>query len=907
MIDSLWGKWNRVLAGIVLAFSFLIYFMTMSPTVSFWDCGEFIATSYTLGVPHPPGSPLYLIIGRIFSMLPFNNDIAYRVNMISPIVSAVAVMLLYLIIVKFAAHWRGGINSKSDAVIAFGGALVGSLTFAFTDSHWFNAVEAEVYSMSTFFTAIVVWLILKWAEKSDEPGSERFILIISYILGLATGIHLLNLLAVPFMGMIVYFKYREFSWKSFFMLMGIVASIFFTIYLAIIKGLPKLALNIGINGLVIVILLVVAGTVFVILRKYRLPTIILSSLVLILVGYSTYMILFIRSNQDPAIDENDPETVRGAIRYLEREQYGSVGVFPRRYNKIPAKHEVAGLPKKGREYSTRQSFQYATYSMDKQLKFFWNYQVRKMYMRYFLWQFAGRGPADESRVTRMGASLKRNEDGVDWFQFGLPLPLLLGLFGAFHHFRRDWPHGFSVFALFFLTGLAILIYLNQDNPQPRERDYSYVGSFFAFSIWIGIGAAYILEKVTDFFRERDFGNQAATITAFIMLIIMPVVLLSTNYREHDRSGNFVAWDYSYNMLQTCEPNGIIFTNGDNDTFPLWYLQEVEGIRKDVAVANLSLLNTPWYIKQLKNMRPEGERFIGFTDDQIAGKKPIGVNPATRQPLKLEVSAWKKQKVKVPVSGDDLNSDNEIGWSMKPTFGNQAIRVQDLMVYHIIKESDWKIPVYFAVTVSPSNRIGVDKYLQMEGLAFKLVPHEAPLVDYDKLDENLNNQYQFRNLDNPDVYYNPNIIKLLQNYRSAYLQLAQENFEKYLKLNQRKNKDEAELDILKNKVIENLRMMNTNIPYDIIEFTADEMYIHVGQIYHEIGAVEQSLSMYEAYYDKKPNDPTAIGLLLDRYREFERWDDAVKKLDEWIQNNPSDGGAARLREEFDSLRSAPAKS
>ncbi len=379
MIDLLWIKWNRILATIVLAFSFLIYFMTMSPTVSFWDCGEFIATSYTLGVPHPPGSPLYLIIGRIFSMLPFNDDIAFRVNIISPIVSAIAVMLLYLIIVKFAASWRGGINNKSDAVIAFGGALVGSLTFAFTDSHWFNAVEAEVYAMSTFFTVIVAWLILHWAERADKPGNERYILIIAYILGLATGVHILNLLALPFIALIIYFKKLPFNWKTFLITTGITGFTFLVIHNGIIKGLPKLAVLIGLTGVCISVLIVFGAMIWAIKERKKLLSIIFTSIVLILIGYSSYTIIFIRSGQDPVIDENDPETIASAISYLEREQYGAVGRFPRRYKGLPPQHEVVGYPKNNGDYSASQNKKYMLYNSDKQWSFFWNYQVKKMY------------------------------------------------------------------------------------------------------------------------------------------------------------------------------------------------------------------------------------------------------------------------------------------------------------------------------------------------------------------------------------------------------------------------------------------------------------------------------------------------------------------------------------------------
>jgi len=848
MIDLLWIKWNRILAAIVLVFSFLIYFMTMSPTVSFWDCGEFIATSYTLGVPHPPGSPLYLIIGRIFSMLPFNDDIAFRVNMISPIVSAVAVMLLYLIIVKFAANWRGGINNKSDAVIAFGGALVGSLTFAFTDSHWFNAVEAEVYAMSTFFTVIVAWLILHWAERADKPGNERYILIIAYILGLATGVHILNLLALPFIALIIYFKKLPFNWKTFLITTGITGFTFLVIHNGIIKGLPKLAVLIGLTGVCISVLIVFGAMIWAIKERKKLLSIIFTSIVLILIGYSSYTIIFIRSGQDPVIDENDPETIASAISYLEREQYGAVGRFPRRYKGLPPQHEVVGYPKNNGDYSASQNKKYMLYNSDKQWSFFWNYQVKKMYWRYFLWQFAGRGESTDDRVTAFGANTR--EDGVDWTQFGFPFALILGVGGMFYHFYRDEKQAFSLFTLFFMTGLAIIVYLNQDNPQPRERDYSYVGSFLAFSVWVGIGGSAILEKCLFYIKSQPWRHHFAYFIIVLQLMLVPFVMLRANYKEHDRSGNFVAWDMSYNMLQSCETDGIIFTNGDNDTFPLWYLQEVEGIRKDVTVANLSLLNTAWYIKQLRDVRPPDKQFIFLDDKQINA-------------LASNLTRWKTRNVTLPYDA----TEKQITWKVKPTYGGQALKVQDVMIMQIINDTKWKYPIYFAVTVSPSNKIGLDNYLAMEGLTFKLNDHKVDNIEPEKMynylmtelgdstwhnnfshvssASNISSQgslswsdkyqpgYLFRNLGNENVHFNDQIIRLLQNYRSAYLQLAVHHYFKYQNLKQTKTtEDEAERE--RKAVLSVLDQMALNLPEKTIPIPSIDLYYQIGQIYSQVG-------------------------------------------------------------------------
>lgn len=321
MIHSDYIRTNRIIAFVILILSFIVYYKTMAPTVSYWDCGEFIAVSYTLGVPHPPGSPLFLLLGRIASLLPISEDIAFRVNVLSPLASAFAVFFLYLSIVQVVNHWRGKLESSTDALVVFGAGIVGSLTFAFTDSHWFNAVEAEVYAFSTFFTAIVVWLILLWSEKADEKGHERYILIIAYMIGLATGLHLLNLLTLPFVALIIYFRKYRFEWVSFAITMAITGIVFFIIHNGIIKGMPKIAASIGVVPTALLIVGIFVAMAMAISNKQKLISVGLTSMVLVLIGYSTYALIFIRSNQNPGIDENDPETVEAFISYLEREQY----------------------------------------------------------------------------------------------------------------------------------------------------------------------------------------------------------------------------------------------------------------------------------------------------------------------------------------------------------------------------------------------------------------------------------------------------------------------------------------------------------------------------------------------------------------------------------------------------------
>ena len=987
MINSKYINVNRILAVITFLVSFIVYFDTMAPSVSYWDCGEFIAVSYTLGVPHPPGSPLFLLLGRIASMLPISQDIAFRVNILSPLVSAFAVLFLYLIIVQLVNHWRGRVKSTTDALIVFGGGFIGSLTFAFTDSHWFNAVEAEVYAFSTFFTAIVVWLILVWSEKADLKGNERYILIIAYMIGLATGLHLLNLLTIPFVALIIYFRKYDFEWSSFGILVALTGVVFFVIHNVIIKGMPKIADAIGVISTGILILAVFVGMVWAILNQKQLISVVLTSMVLVLIGYSTYALIFIRSNQNPNIDENDPETVEAFISYLEREQYGDVGMFPRRFKGIKPIHEVVGYPEgPGRKFSSDQESDYRSHQSKKQWKFFWDYQIRKMYNRYFLWQFAGRGPSSDSGVIAMGAN--NREDGIDLTQFGLPLAFILGIIGMLYHGYRDEKMALSVMALFIMTGYAIILYLNQDNPQPRERDYSYVGSFFAFSIWIGIGTAAISEWISENLKNKDLVKRLIIMLLALQIIFIPTVMARVNYHSHDRSGNFVAWDYSYNLLQSCGPNGIIFTNGDNDTFPLWYLQEVEKVRTDVAVVNLSLLNTPWYIKQWRDKRPKQTKFINLNDLQI-------------DKLTSTLQQWETRTVQVPVYNDPQNEKGYIEWEIKPTYAGQALRVQDMMIMRIIDDASWRIPIYFAVTVSQQNRIGLDQYLDMQGLTFQLKSHKTKPVDTEKMYENLmtgigpeswstnfphnefyehgdesnqrgSNQndnyinwskeyqpgYMFRNLGNENIYYNKQTKRLLQNYRSAYMQLAVTYYMEYQRKD-RKKKDnlEPELKDLKSKITQVLDRMEENIPAHIIPIQSEDLHYQVARIYgdleekeamrnilenlanrpngrplnrveyantffKELDDTEKAIAILEsmrADYLKKESMlktlgfskktvkkgewgrwqkayPEIISSLVYIYRESNQLFEAESILSEWVSRNPSDGNAKKILEE-----------
>ena len=756
---------NTINATVVFILAEILYLMTMAPTLSFWDSGEFIATAHTLGVPHPPGAPFYLLIGRIFSIIPFFDDIGARVNVVSTLAGAATVMFTYLIIVRFIILYRPNKPNDwelSEKISAYGSGFIGAFALAFSDSFWFNAVESEVYAPSIFFTAIVMWLILKWDEHADEDGNERWLMLLMYMMGLSIGVHLLNLLALFAVALVYYYRRYEFNPKTFAGLIVISSGLFFLIYPGIIKGLPTV-MDV-VSPWVAVIMIGAVGYAIYYTQKERMKILntIVVSLFLIVVGYTTYGVIFLRAQVDPPINENAPKTMKTFHSYLNREQYGDLPLWPRKWSSDPT-HQ--------KNYNKYES----------ELDYLWNYQFVHMYARYFGWQFIGRAGDVQ-------------DDGVDWTKLWA-LPFAIGLIGAFFHFRRHWKMGLAVSALFMLTGVVLIFYLNQTEPQPRERDYSYVGSFFAFAIWIGIGIDALFETIREGMKEEKKRITGATLVCLFGLFFINGRMLQVNYYDHSRDNNYSPWDYAYNLLMSCDKDAILFTNGDNDTFPLWYLQEVDRVRTDVRVVNLSLANTDWYILQLKNLSPRGAKPVKFklTDDQIK---------------QLSYMRWRERKIsmKAPKElitprGDlikpDMDADrlrpltpparlsDTIEWTFRPTVtvpgpNNQTqgfIRAQDIVVYEVVTNNMWTRPVYFAITVSEQNMIGLNQYLRLDGLAYKIVPIKSSQVfDYtepDILYNKLMNVFQYRGLNDPDVYFEETTRRMVGNYKNIFLRLAAE--------------------------------------------------------------------------------------------------------------------------------------
>ncbi len=804
---TLQRKYDRIFAALSFFIGFIVYWSSVAPTTSFWDCGEFIACSYTMGVPHPPGSPLFLLLGKVMSMLPIASDIGLRVNMLSVLFSAFSLMFLYLSISRFIRIYRGPDQTWLDSFIVGMGSLIGTLALGFSYSFWFNAVEAEVYAASTFFTAIALWLILKWTDHADQPWGDKILLILAYSVGLATGVHLLNLLAVWTIFQIMYFHKFEFKWKSFILMNALATVAFLLIYPGVVKYIPRSMLTISVAAPVIVIAALIIGLNWSHKNRQRIAALSIMAMLLVILGYSTYSLIFVRSTLQPRINENHPDNLEKLVYYLEREQYGKIDPFQRRWEGQP-------------EYSSTWDF-------------FWTYQVNHMYNRYLMWQFVGMKGDNQNA-------------GVDFSKFW-GLPFLLGLIGLFYHFQRDTKRAFSVFTLFFMAGYGIILYINQNDPQPRERDYSYVASFYAFAIWIGIGASYLLDLSRHLMRKsKQFNGKAVAAASVLVFVLVPGNMLLKNYNMAKRSGNYVAWDYSHNILESCEPNAILFTNGDNDTFPLWYLQEVEHIRRDIRVVNLSLLNTGWYIKQLKYDEPKVP--ISLSDDYIdkyidgrdvaalrrrywpGGQKMVSIKTPEGE-YKWEVPAT----VHIPVSQDDDGTNN-------------FLRVQDIMILNIMQTSQEKRPLYYAVTVSNSNMLNLRDYLTMDGLVFRLRPNKSTdLINPDLLKTAIFEKFEghYRGLNNPRVHLPDFIEKLLQNYRSAFLQLAYH----YYRIDQPGIEPEpgapleeqyAMFDSLSSNAKVNLilRWMDRNIPEDIHPLNNPDISIQIGKMYYETGHPEE---------------------------------------------------------------------
>lgn len=790
--------WHRISAVAVFLFSTIVFLMTVAPTISFWDAGEFITSAVTMGVPHPPGAPFFQLVGRVLSLIPFSDDLGFRVNLMSTFSSSLTVLFVYLVSMRLLRQWKGDPQSPIAALSMILASASGALILSFSDTFWFNASEAEVYGIGMFFVSIVVWIAIEWYFHIGVFDSERSLLLIAYLIGLSIGVHLLSLLAIFFVFFLIYFRDRhreDMTLKSFSIALLLMVLGFAVIYPGIVKYIPQ-TLSGDVGRYVIV--LVLAALIAVVAKKDLHPHFRMVSLAILLVtlGYSTYAIVPIRANQQPALNENAPTTLEGLYSYLNRDQYGTYPLlkgpnFDERTRTVQMDRNVQYFP---RRWSPDQIHlkSYAKYSSD--MEYFLKFQMGEIYLRYFLWNFVGRAGDIQ------GAPVAHFQEVGDWSESpGYPnryyaIPLLLGLIGMFYHFRKDYRTGTAMAALFFIMGFGLVVYFNMAEPQVRERDYFFVGSFYVFALWAGLGVYGIVEWLLT----KTGRNEAVGLAlAGLLFVLAPINMLSQNYRTHDRHYNYVAFDYAYNLLQSCDQDAILFTGGDNDTFPVWYLQYSAGIRRDVRVVNLSLLNTPWYSKQLKNEQPYGAKTVplSYSDAELEDLRPI---------------LWEPRKISIPIDRESFNLasladvpelqnratlpsslDFTVQASYTDPAGNKGIRIQDLLILDILTKNFNTRPIYFALSTAQEDRIGLDDHMIVEGLASRVTPislprqggryYEAMNIEstYKHLmnlrqepDSNRAFGFMFRELNNPEINLDEASTKMIFSFRALYMGLSQ---------------------------------------------------------------------------------------------------------------------------------------
>lgn len=903
-------KISLISGWLVFAIALVTYILTLEPAASLWDCSEFIATSYKLEVGHPPGTPLFFLINRFGAMFAGDpTNVAYAMNALSAIESALTIALLFWSIVMLGrmTYRRTSAtitDSQNWSLIAAG--AIGSLAYAFTDSFWFSAVESEVYALSSLFTAVVFWAILKWETIADQPHSNRWLILIAYLMGLSIGAHILNLLAIPALVFVYYFKRfpqrpKLDLWKpgavailltgAFYMMTPTVVSIGAFIDYIFVNSF-SLPVNTGLVTLIVILLAALGYLVWWSHKNARVTVnMICLSAIMVIIGFSSYGVVLIRSAVNPPMDSNNPENPYALKSFLNREQYGSRPLFKGQVYSSPVidnvfsdnyridkdgKYEMFsrgvdyvydpntttlfprmydGHSQNGRRYipeyknwgkvTGRQvratnGEMVTVPTFGENMRFFFNYQVNHMYMRYFLWNFVGR----QSDIQSTG-----NIDNGQWMsgitpldqmylgpQDNLPdemaankgrnhyyfLPFILGLVGLFFHLKRDSRGFLVVFMLFFMTGLAIVMYLNQTPLQPRERDYAYVGSFYAFAIWIGLGLLPIFEIMA-----RKIKPRVALIATTVVCATVPTVLAVQNWDDHDRSKRTIGRDMGLNYLNSTLPNAILINYGDNDTFPVWYAQEVEGVRTDVRPMNFSYIGGDWYIDQMQYKANESER-VPFTlprDKYLVGKAksfPVQEIPHPGG------GAWTVQEVMSVINSDDpatkvysqdgtaydfvpsariavpVNKKNAIASGiLRAEQADQApdtiyiqlrdkqLDVTDVLFLDLLANTDWKRPLYFSsygdllkyglVNIDNKNPENSFSHLQIDGMAYLLTPFKTPItstysvgrVDTKRLYDNLMNTFSYGNVADPDVYVDAFVHNTLgtTRIRSTFAKLA----------------------------------------------------------------------------------------------------------------------------------------
>ncbi len=1030
---------NNLVGWLTFLIAATVYCLTIEPTASFWDCPEFTTTGYKLEIGHPPGAPFFMLTANLFTQ--FTSDptqVAKMVNYMSALMSGACILFLFWSIThlvrKLVVKDENNITN-GNLITIMGSGLVGALVYTFSDTFWFSAVESEVYAYSSLFTAVVFWLILKWEDVANEPHSDRWLILIAYLTGLSIGVHLLNLLCLPAIVLVYYYKKNPNANAkgSLLALLGsgiLVAAVLYGIVPGVVKvggwfellfvnklgmsfntgvfvyiivmaailiwgiyesfteksrgrmcisfvatvailGIPfyghgASSIVIGLAVIALLLLYLNPGVQAKIKEKYRISARTLNTSLLctlmIIIGYSSYALIVIRSTANTPMDQNSPEDIFTLGEYLGREQYGTRPLFygpafsskvvldpvddrylaPREkdtatkfvrkekttegekdsYIELPGRveYEYAQNMLFPRMYSSTHAKQYHDWQNIKghdvpydeggrmvmvniptqweNIKFFFSYQLNFMYWRYFMWNFVGRQNDIQSTgeiehgnwitgfnvidkwlvgdQTLLPKELKENK-GHNVFYC---LPLLLGIFGLLwqaYKGQQGIQQFWVVFFLFFMTGIAIVLYLNQTPLQPRERDYAYAGSFYAFAIWIGLGVAAIIEWLRNTFKMKE---EVAGILATVLCILVPIQMAGQTWDDHDRSGRYVARDFGQNYLMSLQESGnpIIYTNGDNDTFPLWYNQETEGFRTDARTCNLSYLQTDWYIDQMKRpaydspslpitwdraeyvegvneyipIRPEYGKEIDKIYAQVDssgnakemqnirdmwGEDPyelknvlkywarsqdegLRVIPTDSIVVKIDKEAVRRSGMKIPEAlGDSIPDYMHI--SLK---GKRALYKSELMMLEMLANANWERPIYMAITVGQENQLNMGNHFVQEGLAYRFTPFDTEKlgskIDSEKMYDNLMNKFKFGGIDKEGVYLDENVLRMCYTHRRTFAQLIGQ-----LMKEGKKDKALAALDYAEKMI------PAFNVPYDWQNgaFQMAEAYYQLGEI------------------------------------------------------------------------------